>query len=340
MSLKKRGHIWHIHFHTPDGRRIRQSSGTGDRKEAQEYHDRLKAQYWRQQAIGDKPDRTWKEAVVQFLKETEHKASHKGDIQKLKWLDQKFGKLSLKQVSRERVARIGEVKKNEASSATANRYLALIRTILRKASLEWQWIDQAPKIRLYPEPKGRVRWLTRAESDLLLKELPEHLEVMARFTLATGLRWANVSELEWNQLDIHRKCAWIHPDQAKSRKAIQVPLNPEALSVLNKQIGKHPLYVFTYNGKKIQQGSRASWRKAKERAGITDFRWHDLRHTWASWHVQAGTPIHVLQELGGWSSIEMVQRYAHLGGQHLAEYASAISSGYDTNTTQPVLRVV
>jgi integrase len=340
MSLTKRGNIWHIHFHTPDGRRIRESTGTPDRKEAQEYHDRLKAQYWRNQALGEKPDRTWREAVVQFLRETEHKASRNGDIQKLKWLDRRFGKLNLSQVTRDKIAKIGDIKRKDASAATANRYLALIRTILRKAALEWEWIQQAPKVRLYPEPKSRIRWLNRGEADRLLQELPDHLEKMARFSLATGLRWANVSGLEWSQVDMHRRCAWIHPDQAKAKKAIQVPLNEEALAVLQQQVGQHLLYVFTYRGRRIKQGSRASWRKAKERAGITDFRWHDLRHTWASWHVQAGTPLHVLQELGGWSSIEMVQRYAHLGGQHLASYASAISPGYDTNTTQPVLRVV
>jgi len=62
-----------------------------------------------------------------------------------------------------------------------------------------------------------------------------------------------------------------------------------------------------------------------KRAGINNFRWHDLRHTWASWHVQAGTPLHVLQELGGWESVEMVRRYAHLSTTHLAEYVDRMS---------------
>ncbi len=62
----------------------------------------------------------------------------------------------------------------------------------------------------------------------------------------------------------------------------------------------------------------AAWYKAMKRAGIENFRWHDLRHTWASWHVQSGTPLHVLQELGGWASYAMVQRYAHLAADHLA----------------------
>ncbi len=60
-----------------------------------------------------------------------------------------------------------------------------------------------------------------------------------------------------------------------------------------------------------------------------DFRWHDLRHAWASWHVQQGAPPHVLQELGGWESSEMVKRYAYLSPEHLADYAERIAHVVD-----------
>ncbi len=64
-----------------------------------------------------------------------------------------------------------------------------------------------------------------------------------------------------------------------------------------------------------------AWRKALKRAGIENFRWHDLRHTWASWHIQNGTPHYVLKELVGWESMEMVLRYSHLAPEHLSPYA-------------------
>jgi len=67
--------------------------------------------------------------------------------------------------------------------------------------------------------------------------------------------------------------------------------------------------------------NNTAWRRALSRAGIADFRWHDLRHTWASWMVQAGCPLEVLQKLGGWQRMEMVLRYAHFGVEHLAGYA-------------------
>ena len=103
-----------------------------------------------------------------------------------------------------------------------------------------------------------------------------------------------------------------------------MPLNETALQVLRVQKGQHPVYVFTFRGQKVLQVSGAAWYRALERAGIEDFRWHDLRHTWASWHVQNGTPLHALQELGGWESSEMVRRYAHFSAEHLAPYADRL----------------
>jgi integrase len=90
---------------------------------------------------------------------------------------------------------------------------------------------------------------------------------------------------------------------------------------LNKRLGKHATHVFSYRGVPITQVSTKAWYAALDRAGIKEFRWHDLRHTWASWHVQQGTPLFALQELGGWESAEMVRRYAHLAADHLVPYA-------------------
>jgi integrase len=82
--------------------------------------------------------------------------------------------------------------------------------------------------------------------------------------------------------------------------------------------------VFNYLGKPIRQVSTKAWYEAYKRAGITDFRWHDLRHTRASWLVQIGTRLHALQELGGWESAEMVRRYAHFSAEHLVPYADRL----------------
>jgi hypothetical protein len=86
----------------------------------------------------------------------------------------------------------------------------------------------------------------------------------------------------------------------------------------------HVKRTATYDGNPVHQVSTKAWYKALKRAGIEKFRWHDLRHTWASWHVQNGTPLHVLQELGGWETPAMVGRYAHLATGDLAAYVGRV----------------
>jgi integrase len=177
--------------------------------------------------------------------------------------------------------------------------LAVIRAILNRAKNDWEWLDTVPSIRLLPEPPNRIRWLTHEEAVKLISELPPHLNAMARFTLATGLRESNVTGLQWSQVNMLRRCAWIHADQAKGKKAISVTLNSDAMAIIHNQLGKHDLFVFTYEGKPVTRANNHAWRKALKRAKIENFRWHDLRHTWASWHIQNGTPLAELKDLGG-----------------------------------------
>jgi integrase len=327
MSLRKRGSVWWIDFTAPDGERIRRSAETESKAEAQELHDKLKAEVWRVSKLGERPKRTWNDAVVRWLTEQAHKASIESDKVHLRWLDRHLNGIDLTAITRDRIDRIGAAKRAEGvSPATVNRVMEVLRAILRKCADEWEWIERAPKVRMLREPTRRIRYLTHAEAQRLLGHLPPHLADMAAFSLATGLRRANVTGLRWDQVDLANRRAWIHPDQAKARKAIPVPLNDDALAVVERQIGKHRELVFSFRGRPVQQVSTKAWYGALKRAGIADFRWHDLRHTWASWHVQSGTPLFALQELGGWESAEMVRKYAHLAADHLAPYAERLAS--------------
>jgi integrase len=326
MSLYKRKDSpswWVVFVHS--GRRIQQSTGTSDKAKAREYHDKLKASLWDQERLGIKPRHLWQEAVVRFLQEVARGSSAE-DQSRLRWLDEYLRDKALSDINRDLLERIIAAKVKEgAKPATVNRILQLVRAIVRKAALDWEWLDKVPRFRILKEPKRRVRFLTRNEAERLLAALPAHLVAMARFSLETGLRQANVSGLRWSQVDLSRRCAWIHPDQAKARKAIAVPLTAAAVVVIRQQIGKCETHVFSYRGRSIRQVNTKAWRAALKRVGIADFRWHDLRHTWASWHVQSGTPLHVLQELGGWETAEMVRRYAHLSSEHLAQYVEQFS---------------
>ena len=328
MSLFKRKNSpnWWVKF-THNGRRLQQSTGTADERKAREYHDKLKASLWDQDRLGIKPSRSWNEAVVRYLAETTHKASQSDDKAHLRWVDKFLGGVELGSINREVLDRIFSARQADGkANSTVNRTMEVVRAVLRRAANEWEWLDRVPRVRMLPEPNRRVRWITREEADRLIAVLPKHLAAMARFSLETGLRRSNVTGLEWSQVDLARRTAWIHPDQAKARKAIAVPLSAAAVVLLREQIGKHATHVFSFRGKPLRQANTKAWRSALEKVGIENFRWHDLRHTWASWHVQAGTPLHVLQELGGWECVEMVRKYAHLSTAHLADYVDRLSS--------------
>ena len=315
---------WWCRFTAPDGSRIQRSTKTVDKRQAKEFADTLKVRYWRCAHLGDKPRRTWKEAAVRWVKESQRKSTA-DDLAQIQWVDPYLGKLYLDQISRDVIDRISQDKAaTGVKPATVNRLLEVVRVILNTAAQEWEWIDHVPRVRLLKTAQKRIRWLKREEVARLLPLLPAHLQAMVRFTLATGLRRTNVTGMQWSQVDLARRVAWIHADQSKTGRPIGVPLNADAVNVLRGQLGQHDCYCFHYKGNRIRQVSTKAWYTALASAGITDFRWHDLRHTWASWHVQQGTPIHVLQELGGWSEIKMVQRYAHLAPEHLAPFADKL----------------
>lgn len=313
---------------------LQQSTGTADKRQAQQVRDRLAAERWEQDRLGVKARHSWEEAVVRWLLETKHKASHDSDKAKLRWLDSYLGGKQLDEIDRTLIDRIKFDREKIASAGTTNRYLALIRAILRRACNEWEWIDRVPKFKLFREAEGRVRSLSPEEFERLRCELPPHLADMAVFSVATGLRQANVKGLDWKYVDLARRHAWIPGSKHKNGKPHSVPLNEMAMTVLRKQIGKHPTRVFTYQGDEIVQVNTKAWTKALQRAGIENFRWHDLRHTFATWHRQAGTPTHELQKLGGWKSGSMVERYAHVAPEALQGAANRLDAfgGYETAT--------
>ena len=239
--------------------------------------------------------------------------------------------LSLDSITLDVIDRIKTERLKGAGKSTVNRYLALVRAILLRARDQWEWIDKTPKVKLYKEGPGRERSMTVEQAELLLRELPPHQRDVVIFALATGLRQSNVLGLEWSRVNLDSGHAWVSAAQSKNRQPIAVPLNSAALEVLRRQLGKHSQRVFTFAGKPLGNANTRAWRKALKRASIENFRWHDLRHTWASWHRQSGTPTHELQRLGGWRSSVMVERYSHLAPDHLAKAAcrlDGVLNGY------------
>ena len=363
MRVYRRGArgIWWVDFTVPGGARFVRSTGTTDEAAAKEWAATAYRDQWRQQRLGEAPSRTWDEAVLSWLAEHQHLRSIEEAKRNLRWLSARLAGKPLASITADVVRRISSERQAEPanaadieaaqaagtkppaprslSPATVNRYLSDLSRILRHAQVRG-WLPAPPPVPKLHEPQGRTAWITHEQALALLAELPEHLRAMARFALSTGLRESNVRLLEWSQVDLARAAAWVHADQAKAGRAIAVPLNADALDVLRGQQGLHKRWVFPAPrwAKKRRpdeqprqtwdaptgKASSAAWRKACIRAGLPDLRWHDLRHTWASWHRMAGTPDSALQELGGWASPTMLQRYAHLAPGHVAAWAGNI----------------
>ncbi|PBN42050.1 site-specific integrase [Sphingobium sp. D43FB] len=325
MALYKRASTYYVKCTAPDGTTVRRSTGTSDRKKAQEYHDKLKAQLWDLARLKQKPKRTWDEAALRWLKEMTHKKSYRDDVSRIRWFTKHLRGKTMEQVSRDMIDAIITRHHARSSNRTKDLYVALIRAIFRKAQREWEWIDQIPAFKTYEKSgKVRVRCLTHDQARALMDKLPAHQREVVLFALSTGLRQGNILNLTWDRVDMNRAIATIEHGDTKNGAALGVPLNAIALGVLGRQQGKHDTHVFTYRGNPLRCANNRAWRAALKACGIENFRWHDLRHTWASWLRQNDVPTWVLQELGGWKSESMVRRYAHMSVKHLAPYADQL----------------
>lgn len=317
MALKLRGTTYWMDVMIK-GVRVRESLKTDDKEQAQELHDIRKAELWRTGVLKEKPKKSWDDATKRWVLERGHKKSIKDDKDKIEALKSALGGKQLADLDRDTLeaALPGDVK-----PATRNRYRALIRAILRACEREWDWLDKAPVLRTEQEPRRRVAFLSREQADALIANLPEKYRCLVRFALLTGLRRSNVHGLRWENVNLERSMVVVHADEAKAGERILVPLNTQAREMLSAMPEPREGLVF----KCPERISPTTWANACKRAGVPWLRFHDLRHTWASWHAMAGTPLSVLQELGGWHSPQMVQRYAHLSPEHLAAAAERVT---------------
>lgn len=202
-----------------------------------------------------------------------------------------------------------------------NRVVNVLRAALRLAE-ERGKIPKAPKLSRKREPADRVRFLSPEEWTRLRKHLPAHLLPAVEFSLATGLRQANVLGLRWDQVDMTRQMVHLPASSMKAGRPHSIPLGEAAMAVLTGQSGVHDTFVFPYRKKRIRS-PKTGFLKALQDAGIEDFRWHDLRHTWASWMAMAGAPLHAIQQAGAWASPDMVSRYSHLTPSAIGAYQDA-----------------
>ncbi len=331
---------WHYDWMI-SGRRLRGSTGTSDKDRAIAIAIKI-----RQEAIDtvygiapQKPtEMTLRAARLRYWEEhAKHLGSWKAARSRLNQLERLLGsdtllsditQTSLKAFAHARIA-------EGAAPATANRALSTFRRLLRMAREDWNVAATSPRFGdvMMPEPPGRQVFLTYEEADRLIHTIIPHAQPIVRLALYTGLRRGNINQLRWEQVDLDAgRLTVTVKHHHREGKTHTVPLIPDAVELLKslapsmkERIG----HVFKYGnvhvgctcptcqhradlaGRPILD-IKKSFNTARKKAGLSHIKFHDLRHTVASWLIQGGSPLNLVKDVLGHSDIRVTARYAHL----------------------------
>lgn len=257
---------------------------------------------------------------------------------------------------------------------TVNRDITALKACLARA-VEWEVLEENPLQKLRPlrvDKLARVRYLSAAEENALREALcdrdkrirrnrangnewrrnrhkamlpdlsqqifADHLHPMTLLALNTGLRRGELFQLRWTDIDFLRREIVVRGDYAKSGKSRYVPLNDEAFAALRdwRTVAECTEWVFPNGNDGPLTSIRSSWKRVLQSASISDFRWHDLRHHFASSLVMKGVDLNTVRELLGHADLSMTLRYAHLSLEHKAEAVAKLSISEEALATAPI----
>lgn len=306
------------------GRKTRRTTGTADRELALEFEERERERLWKVHKLGDTGFVRWAEAAARWLEEVPETSKAK-ELSVLNWFKQHLEHEPLRAIDRDAIQMLRELCLEDRSKSTVDRHMAILRAVLRKC-VEWGYLEAAPTVLMFNVRQGDFRWLTHTEFDALHAQLPAHLQMAATFAVLTGLRMRAMLRLTWDRVDLRARRLRVPGMHMKGKVAHGMPITKEVARLLRKLKTSNPTgdHVFQYDGSPIDDCNTKAFKEAVARSGVGPLRWHDLRHTFASWAVQSGVTLQELMQLGGWKTFSSVLRYAHLAPDHLAKAAELV----------------
>jgi integrase len=365
-GIYRRGNVYWIRYAGLDGKIIRESSHSDKFKEA----DNLLIQRRNEIKNGEQPEirrrianHTFSELAGEYKKWAERQKSFKSKKYFIDQLTEAFGQIPLRQFNpmlleqyqTERLQdgymsttvdkRIERPKKGN-KPATANRLLATLKHMFTKA-VEWEMVEEATlkrirKVKFLKENNRRLRYLSKEECQGLIKTCDSHLRPIVITALNTGMRKGEILNLTWEKVDLKQGFILLNEDDTKNGERREIPINGtlrEALSELSQGTKERPRridipYVFydPSNGKAYKDVKR-SFHSACRRAKITNFHFHDTRHTFASHLVMAGVDLTTVKELLGHKHLTMTLRYAHLAPSHKVKAVDILDSALNEKST-------
>ena len=330
MSLILRNNTWHVDIMI-DGQRIRQSTGANDKKLAEKIHAKTYSSIIEGKYYPKPPgeNRLFCEMMDKFVKEHRH---YRGKIisqntkrsyaHSLKHLLPVFAEIPLKKITSERIERYMNERETEgASPASINREFSLLSVAFNNA-IKWKWGKDNPckDIEKLPEDNQRIKYLSATEVTKLYAKLPGYLKPIVTVARFTGLRISNILELTWDKVDLFRKVIII--GKTKNGEPLGIPMTNTVFKTLKglakiRRINSKLVFPSETGKKRSRHNVSSAFKKACKRAGIEDFRFHDLRHDFGSNLVQRGISIYSVKELMGHKDVRTTQRYAHLSPDKL-----------------------
>lgn len=319
MGLVKRGNVWWMSF-TYQGRQVRKSTGTADRRLADAILSKVKVQIvegkYFERAVA--ASHTFTEMMDRYEKEhVLRKLRSRGVKGYMTSLRNFFGGYTLADITPKVIVAYKNKRYEDGKvPATINRELANLKKAFNLAMREWEWCHHNPVARVSMEKENnkRDRWLSREEEIRLLAACAPWLRDLVTFALNTGMRMGEILELTWRGVDFPRRTVTVFRSKNGERRTI--PINQIVMDVLRAKAKVRSLAtdrVFCSQAYTPMESGhlRRSFRLALSKAKIEDFHFHDLRHTFATRLVQSGIDLYKVQQLLGHKSPIMTQRYAH-----------------------------
>jgi integrase len=321
-----------------NGRRINESTKTENRKLAEKIYAKRVTEIIEGKWFGfEARKRTLREMIARYEAEYTSKKKHQArDRSIFKHLKFYFGEDIFLQDIEKNIGEYEDYRTSKgAMPATIVKELGLFKRIFNLAIKKWRWVKENPiSLVEMPQVKNeRVRYLSTDEYNRLLNALknegiPKWLRPIVVIALNTGLRESNLLNMKWSWVNLFSRLIIIESTQMKNKENIGIPLTQEAVKTLKElqKIKQIEDFVFHDNGERIYPVKlQRAFKKACDIAGVKDFRFHDLRHTFASYLRQRKIDLHVISRLLGHKDIRMTQRYAHLSVEDLREAISVLN---------------
>lgn len=339
-GIYKRGNIYWIRYASFDGKVKQESSCSTKFKDAESLllqRKQLIREGKQPPCIKKIGSFTFNQLAEHYRKWCERQRSFKSKKDFINRLTEYFGNLPLRNFTTMAVEQYQTEKINRGNKpATINRHVAALKHMFSKA-VQWEMVENhgAEKVRqvkLLEENNKRLRYLTKEECHAVMNSCDGHVRPIVTMALNTGMRKGEILTLKWDNVDL--KNGFLLLDRTKNGERREVPINQTLSSALKNLVRRLDVpYVF-YNpvtGKPYDNVKR-SFNSALKRAGIVDFKFHDLRHTFASQLVMAGIDLATVKELLGHKSLAMTLRYAHLAPSHKINAVNVLDSALNDNS--------